>query len=129
LLSAIDAGGGDGRGTLLVTGKWTVGLVTDMLTVTTRTSGCTRLEVPPVAPDGSANSVGGKAERTADPLPVLVDGLVFGFRAVDGLLVVTRAFPTAAGAGTLQHAQPVEQQALAWLGGLGEGAEVSFSIV
>ncbi|CAM9323533.1 unnamed protein product, partial [Ectocarpus fasciculatus] len=129
LLSAVDAGGGDDRGPLLVTGKWTVGLVTDTLTVTTRTSGCTRVEAPSVARDGSANSVGGKAEQTADPLPVLVDGLVFGFRAVDGLLVVTRAFPTAAGARTPQHAQPVQQQALAWLGGLDEGAEVSFSIV
>lgn len=129
LLSAVDAGGGDDRGPLLVTGKWTVGLVTDTLTVTTRTSGCTRVEGPSVARGGSANSIGGKAEQTTEPLPVLVDGLVFGFRAVDGLLVVTRAFPPAAGVGMPQHPQPVEQQALAWLGGLDEGAEVSFSIV
>lgn len=135
-------GGGDGK-PLLVTGKWTVGLVTDTLTVATRTSGCTRivgssspadLDVPAALsnPDGSSSvSATGEGEETVEPLPVLVDGLVFGFRAVDGLLVVTRALPKAARAresGTV-HMEPVERQAVAWMGGVDEGAEISFSVV
>lgn len=149
LVTTVDAGaptdvggdkGNDDSRPLLVTGKWTVGLVTDTLTVTTRTSGCTRVVGPsvpadrnvPVAlsnPDGS--SAKGEGDKVVEPLPVLLDGLVFGFRAVDGLLIVTRAFPKASGekeSGTV-HMEPVDRQAMAWLGGVNEGTEVSFSIV
>ena len=160
LLSAVDAGattGKDGR-PLLVTGRWKVGLITDTLTVTTRTSGCTRIVATssaeedwsgvPAALSSSNSSSGGGSSGTGEggdhalePLPVLVDGLVFGFRPVDGLLVVTRALSrpkgpaaaaaaaaAAAGSGTA-HTEPVERQAVAWLGGVDEGAQVAFSVV
>lgn len=148
LVSTIDAGaptdedgvGNDGSKPLLVAGKWTVGLVTDTLTVTTRTSGCTRIVGSSVPPDRNvpaalSNPDSGSAKPEGDqmvePLPVLVDGLVFGFRAVDGLLIVTRALPRTAGAreSGMMHMEPVERQAVAWLGGVDEGTEVSFSIV
>ena len=160
LLSAVDAGAtkDDGR-PLLVTGKWRVGLITDTLTVTTRTSGCTRIVTAASAAEdgggvpaalssldsrssgGGGGGGGGDKEegggQALESLPVLVDGLVFGFRAVDGLLVVTRALSrpkrtaaaaAAVGSGTA-HMEPVERQAVAWLGGVDEGAEVSFSVV
>lgn len=151
LLSAVDVGAvrvgdrserttGDAR-PLVVTGKWTIGLVTDTLTVTTRTSGCTRIvpsfhaeEDAPAALAALDGAATGVSDQRPDPLPVLVDGLVFGFRAADGLLVVTRALARAdlvdkgngAAAG---HMEPVERRAVAFLGGVHEGAEVSFSIV
>lgn len=129
----------DGR-PLLVTGKWKVGLVTDTLTVTTRTSGCTRELTSSVVEVGSnpssllnpgSSSAEGRSDRTGEPLPVLVDGLVFGFRAADGQLVVTRALVKAAAAvdsGTA-HGHPVEQRAVGWLGGVDEGTEVTFSVL
>lgn len=151
LLSAVDVGAKDDARPLLVTGRWKVGLITDTLTVTTRTSGCTRIvAASSIAEDGgvpaalsSSGSGGGKGEggaQAVEPLPVLVDGLVFGFRPVDGLLIVTRALSRpkgattapatagAAGSGTA-HMEPVERQAAAWLGGVDEGAEVCFSVV
>lgn len=147
---------GQGTGSLLVTGKWKIGLVTDMLTVATRTSGCTK-RVPSVAAEddaladaGSGASAsldsgggGSKADngQLVGPLPVLVDGLVFGFRAADGLLVVTTAFSRSEGGranggkSTTDRRPPharmetVERNAVASLGGVEEGAEVSFSVV
>lgn len=149
LVTMVDAGaltdGGGDKGNddsrpLLVTGKWTVGLVTDTLTVTTRTSGCTRTvgpsvpvdrNVPAVLSNPDSSSAKGEGDKVFEPLPVLVDGLVFGFRAVDGLLIVTRAFPRTSRAkeSGMVHTEPVERQAMAWLGGVDEGAEVAFSIV
>lgn len=150
LLSAVDAGAPVDEkegGPLLVTGKWKVGLVTDTLTVTTRTSGCTRVVASPAQEDGGGGGVpaalsspdsgssakgDGGGDQTAEPLPVLVDGIVFGFRAVDGLLVVSRALSRPSGAAATSgtaHMEPVERQAVAWLGAMDEGAEVCFSVL
>lgn len=146
LLSAVDAGapseGEDGGPRpLLVTGKWKIGLVTDMLTVTTRTSGCTRIVTSPLAEDDASATLGaldgaGKegTSESVEPLPVLVDGLVFGFRAVDGLLIVSRALPKAGGSAMARgsgamHTESVERRAVGYLGGVDEGTEVAFSIV
>lgn len=129
----------DGR-PLLVTGKWKVGLVTDTLTVTTRTSGCTRVVASSAAEGASTpssnstpggSSAEGRGDRTVEPFPVLVDGLVFGFRAVDGLLIVTRALARAAASmdSGMAHGRPVERRAVGWLGGVDEGTEVTFSIM
>ncbi len=159
LLSTVDAGAppDEEGGPLLVTGKWKVGLVTDTLTITTRTSGCTRVVTSPAAEDGGSGGGGGGGggaggvpaalsspdsgggakgggggDQTAEPLPVLVDGVVFGFRAVDGLLVVARALSRPSGAGVTSgtaHMEAVERQAVAWLGAVDEGAEVCFSVL
>lgn len=146
LLSAVDAGAliegeDDAPRPLLVTGKWKIGLVTDTLTVTTRTSGCTRIVAPSLAKDDPPAALGaldgtGKedAAESVEPLPVLVDGLVFGFRAVDGLLIVSRALPKAGGSAMARdsaamHMEPVERRAVGYLGGVDEGTEVAFSIV
>lgn len=146
LLSAVDVGApteGENGGPrpLLITGKWKIGLVTDTLTVTTRTSGCTRIVTSPLAESDTYATLGALdgagRERTVEnvePLPVLVDGLVFGFRAVDGLLIVSLALPSvsgsamASGSGAM-HKEPVERRAVGYLGGVDEGAEVAFSIV
>ena len=144
LLSAVDAGalteGADGA-PLLITGKWKVGLVTDTLTVTTRTSGCMRIVTSSHAEDDTSGTLGaldgtGKegTPESVEPLPVLVDGLVFGFRAVDGLLIVSRALPKAGGSAMARgsgamHMEPVERRAVGYLGGVDEGTEVAFSIV
>ncbi|CAM9151525.1 unnamed protein product [Scytosiphon promiscuus] len=129
----------DGR-PLLVTGKWKVGLVTDTLTVTTRTSGCTREVAPSVAetggtssslPNPGSSSPEERDDGKAGALPVLVDGLLFGFRAVDGLLIVTRALARNVASASSRTApwHPVEQRAVGWLGGVDEGTEVTFSVL
>lgn len=179
LLSAMDMvgpmseGGGiggsdvasDGKcnASLLVAGKWKVGLVTDTLTVATRTSGFTRVvsssaldidaggrgrggstatttaATTAAASDSTASSDrddGSASRREAisveEALPALVDGLVFGFRGADGLLFVARALPTT-GPGKTRgwgaHGDPVEPRAVAHLGGVDEGTEISFSVV
>lgn len=182
LLSAADVAGlmsqgsrdgdsGDGVGgidgeecnSLMVVGKWKIGLVTDTLTVTTRTSGFMRIVLSPAAnadADGRDKSAAAAAAATAAPtssrsphasdngatavaasnqptssdevLPLLVDGLVFGFRAADGLLTVGRAIPTA-GPGETKgwgaQMNLVEPRAAAYLGGVDEGAEVIFSVI
>lgn len=149
LLSAVDVGVHEGvyggsecnkfdTRPLLITGKWKIGLVTDTLTVTTRTSGCTRSMREN---DSSATTLEEVDSATIEgedqhvkPLPVLADGLLFGFRAADGLLVVTRAFPKTEGSSKARDRgvdvmKPVEQRAVANLGVVDEGVEVSFSIV
>ena len=137
---------------LLVVGKWEIGTVTDTLTVTTRTSGCTRVNTPDGAGEedvhpalaelNDTGSDAGDDGETAEqefsprtlPLPVLCDGLVCGFRAVDGLVFITRALWRVDGAGGEEGSgsespEPVERRALASLGSLEEGADVCFSVV
>lgn len=127
---------------LLVTGKWKVGLVTDTLTVTTRTSGCIRIVAPSPADDDSNASRAaldgtgnGGNDQSEEPLPVLCDGLVCGFRAVDGRLIITRAFPRASeagkstGWGAAMHMEPVGWRAVASLGRVDEGVEIVFSVI
>lgn len=142
---------------LLVVGMWRVGVVTDMLTVTTRTSGSTRIiasngadekELPALAALGEVRCREDNGQSTEQktmastsqsvPMPtskpILCDGLVCGFRAVDGLLVITRAISRSDGAVVADGAgsaspKPVERQALASLGSLEEGAEVCFTVI
>lgn len=134
---------GSNAGSLLVAGRWKVGLITDTLTVTTRTSGYTKsfascpadatTSAALAALDGGAGEVGD--DPLLDPLPVLVDGLVFGFRAADGLLTITRALSNGIeesqmkGIDASTYVDPDERQATACLGRVNEGAEVTFMII
>lgn len=113
-------------------GMWRVGVFTDMLMVTTGTSGSTRTigsngadeKILP-AQVGCREDNGQSAEQktmasssqstlmmTSDP--VLCDGLVCGFRPADGLLVITRALSRSDGASVADGAfsgfpKPVER--------------------
>lgn len=184
LISAADVDGAcdggveeaDGREkkSLMISGKWRVGLVTDTLTITTRTSGLTRIAPSSVAnvdvddprskrqgevdtfvaavatvvaemeatPSSASHDAGGRTptDTARNPestlvdnnLPLLMDGLVFAFRAADGLLAVARASPTGSGnKATTWEAEMniVEPRAVAYLGGVDEGMEIAFSVI
>ncbi|CAM9783858.1 unnamed protein product [Discosporangium mesarthrocarpum] len=139
--------------TLIMGGKWTVGPVTDMMTVVTRTSGYTRYypdAVPSVSRGGrgSEESVVPPPPHQPPPIqqqqqqqehqdqqqhrselkpqPMLVDGLLFGFRPVDGMLLIGRVYSRAASKGEVE---PLNPGAMAVLGPVEQGSEVSFTVV
>lgn len=162
---ADDSGKGVGRNdgkecnSLIIVGNWKIGLVTDTLTITTRTSGFTRIVPSPPAntnADGrdksaaAVASTSSRAPHTSDsgaaaavakldepssldePLPLLVDGLVFGFRAADGLLTVGRTIPTASSGETKDwrnQTNLIEPRAAAYLGCVDEDTEVTFTVI
>ncbi|CAM9214773.1 unnamed protein product [Chrysoparadoxa australica] len=96
---------------VVITGLWTVGLVTDLLGVLTRTSGCI----------ASGAGAGGGAALKSQSDTRLLDGVACVVQPVDGAVMVTLA--------PLNPNEEVNHIARANLGHIEPGSELAFSVV